>query len=288
MEGITSADVEDRPIDEKFRKQEVELALKLLRSSVAHSEKENLLISPLSIQLALAMTANGGVGQTEEEMESLLGGEIPLEQLNGYLHTYSDFLKSGKNSRLHIANSIWFRDDEGRLEVNRDFLETNSNYYGAQAYKAPFDEQTVKDINQWVKEQTDGMIDSIVEEISTDTMLYLINALSFDGKWEKLYNASDIWDGRFHSLSGKARPVEMMSSKEWCYLKGENVTGFIKDYKGGDYGFAALLPGEGMDIYEYVNSLQPQELMTILKETEEDSRSSISRSTERRLMVSAI
>lgn len=266
MEGIEAGSVSERQADDKFIGSQMNLAVKLFQESARGSEQNsNILISPLSIQLALAMTANGADGETKAEMEKLLGSEIPLEELNEYLHSYVESLPSEKKYKLEIANSIWFRDDESRLNVEKDFLQTNADYYGAQAYKSAFDNQTLKDINNWVDEHTDGMIDKILDDIDPDTVMYLINALVFDAEWKKTYELSDIYDGKFNAITGAKQDVEMMVSGENLYLDDGKATGFIKPYKDDKYSFAALLPNEGTDIYEYIAGLSDEGLKNTLQ-----------------------
>ncbi len=265
MEGVSAAAVSGKAADDSFIRSQMRLSVELFQSSVLESKDKNVLISPLSVQLALAMTANGAAGKTREEMEQVLGGEIPIGELNEYLYSYVQSLPSEDKYKLEIANSIWFRDQKERLTVEKDFLQKNADYYGAQAYKSPFDNQTVNDINSWVKNHTDGMIDKIIEEIGSDTVMYLINALVFDAEWENIYDKSAILDGTFTAISGDKRTVEMMSSKENSYLDDGKATGFIKDYKGGKYSFAALLPNEGVDIYEYMAGLTGEGLLSTLE-----------------------
>lgn len=140
MEGVQPNTVTGKAADDAFAQSQMRLAVELFQSSVLESKDENVLISPLSIQLALAMTANGADGNTKAEMEALLGGEISLEDLNEYLYSYVNNLPSAEKYKLQIANSIWFRDDEGRLQVEKDFLQKNADYYRAQAYKAAYAE----------------------------------------------------------------------------------------------------------------------------------------------------
>ena len=266
MKGVKTHSVSERQADNKFICSQMSLALKLFQESTKESEQNsNILISPLSIQLALAMTANGADGKTKAEMEKLLGGEIPLEELNEYLHSYVESLPSEKKYKLEIANSIWFRDDENRLNVRKDFLQTNADYYGAQAYKSAFDNQTLKDINNWVDEHTDGMIDKILDDIDPDTVMYLINALVFDAEWKKTYELSDIHDGKFNAITGTKQDVKMMESGENLYLDDGKATGFIKPYKDDKYSFAALLPNEGTDIYDYIAGLTDEGLKNTLQ-----------------------
>ncbi len=264
MEGVSANTVAGKAADDIYISSQMNLAVKLFQASVGESENENVLISPLSIQLALAMTTNGADGETLAEMEALLGGEIPLEELNEYLYAYVKNLPSAEKYKLQIANSIWFRDDEGRLQVEQDFLQKNADYYGAQAYKAAFDDQTLKDINSWVKNHTDGMINSILDEISEDAVMYLINALVFDAEWQNVYDKSDVYQGKFTNIGGTEKSVDMMHSEETVYLKDENATGFMKPYSGGKYSFAALLPNEGVDIYEYIAGLTSEDLIATL------------------------
>lgn len=265
MEGIKAKTVSGKMANDDFISSQMRLSVDLFRSSVLEGKDKNVLISPLSVQLALAMTANGASGETREKMEKLLGGDISIENLNGYLYLYVKTLPSDNKYKLEIANSIWFRDDENRLTVEKNFLQTNANYYGAQAYKSPFDAQTLKDINNWVGEHTDGMIDEIIKEIDPDTVMYLINALVFDAEWKNVYEKSDIYDGFFTAISGDKRAVKMMNSEESKYLDDGKATGFIKDYKDSKYSFAALLPGEDVDIYEYIAGLTGESLLNTLK-----------------------
>ena len=264
MEGVQANTVTGKAADDAFVQSQMRLAVELFQSSVLESKDENVLISPLSIQLALAMTANGADGNTKAEMEALLGGEISLEDLNEYLYSYVNNLPSAEKYKLQIANSIWFRDDEGRLQVEKGFLQKNADYYGAQAYKAVFDDQTLKDINNWVKDHTDGMIDSILDQIDEDAVMYLINALVFDAEWQHVYDKSDVYKGKFTNIGGTEQQVDMMHSEETVYLQDENAIGFMKPYSGSKYNFAVLLPNEGVDIYEYIAGLTGESLMETL------------------------
>ena len=264
LKGINANKVAGKASDDDFSQSQMRLAVDMFKSSVLESKNENVLISPLSVQLALAMTANGADGETKAEMEALLGGKIPLEELNEYLYAYVKNLPSEDKFKLQIANSIWFRDDEGRLQVEQDFLQKNADYYGAQVYKDAFDEQTLKDINNWVKEHTDGMIDKILEEIDPDTVMYLINALVFDAEWEHVYDKSDVYKGKFTNISGTEKQIDMMHSEESIYLQDKKATGFMKSYSGGKYSFAALLPNEGVDIYDYIADLTGESLTKTL------------------------
>lgn len=261
MSGVVPRQMESAKPDERFAAAQMGFAVELFKEAAAESEGENVLVSPLSVQLALAMTTNGANGETLAEMEAVLG--LPADELNRYLRGYTDGLPSGDKAKLSIANSVWFRDGGG-FTVNRDFLQTNADWYGAAAYASPFDSRTVKDINNWVKKNTDGMIDSIINEIGKQTVMYLINAIAFDGEWAEPYTDSAVRDGTFTAISGEVRDAEMMYSVEGQYLDDGSASGFVKPYAGGQYAFAVLLPNEGVELYDYIGTLTAEGLRETL------------------------
>ena len=241
----------------------IDFAVRLFRNCMTMDE--NVMISPTSVLYALAMTANGADGETLAQMEQILG--IPVNELNGYLHAYRESLPSDEKCKLSLANSIWFKDDES-FKVNSDFLQLVADYYGASVYKAPFDDKTLKAINSWVKEQTDGMIENILNEIPLLTVMYLINAMAFDAEWKDIYKERQVRPGTFTAISGAKRDVKMMYCEEYAYLDDGSATGFVKNYAGGRYAFAALLPNEGVPIDEYVSALTGQRLAYTLSNSQ--------------------
>lgn len=265
MENIKAAKHDTIKADDKFKEAYSDFSVELFKKSF--SDNQNTLISPLSVTLALAMTANGANGQTKSEMETLLGKDIPLEQLNSYLCGLTDELTSDDGFTLCTANSIWFRDDE-RLKIENDFLQTNADYYKAAAFKRPFDSSTCEEINKWVSDNTDGMVDKILDEIPYEAVMYLINAISFDAEWESEYYEHQVRYADFTDANGNKTDVRMMSSDEHTYLYGKNCTGFMKNYKGSEYSFAALLPDKDMNISDFISSLSGAELNRILSNAE--------------------
>ena len=266
MDGVSPNRVSERRVDTAFANSMSNFSIELFKESI--TDRENSLISPLSVALALAMTANGAANETLVQMEKLLGGDIPLAELNEYLHTFAKGLPNAEKSKLHIANSIWVRDNKDRLQVKPDFLQRNADYYDASAYKSAFDSQTVNDINKWVKSNTDGMIDKILNTIDESHIMYLINAVAFDAEWQDIYKESAISNGEFTDINGANQNVDFMHSIENKYLDDGRAIGFIKPYADG-YSFAALLPNEGISIEEYIKSLSGGGFLSIIKSSQE-------------------
>lgn len=236
-----------------------DFAIRLFKAS--EKSGENTLISPLSVLCALAMTANGAKEETLEQMEAVLG--MTTEELNLYLYSYIKNLPRGEKYKLSLANSIWFTEDE-HFAVNQDFLQINADYYGADIYKTPFNNQTCKDINNWVKQKTDEMIPKILDQVPPEAVMYLVNALAFEAEWSHIYEKDKVKDGKFTKENGTKQDVEFMYGSEKTYLEDEKATGFMKYYEGSKYAFAAMLPNEGVSVSDYIASLNGESLSTLL------------------------
>ena len=236
-----------------------DFGVRLFKTSM--EEGKNTLISPLSVLYALAMTANGADGATLTQMKKVLGMDV--DKLNSYMLAYLDLLPESKDYKMSLANSIWFKDDPN-FAVEQSSLQINADYYGAGAYKAAFDEGTRNDINNWVKEHTDGMIPEIIDEIPDEAIMYLVNALAFDAKWADEYEEHQIREGSFTMEDGTRQDVDMMHSEEYTYLEDDLATGFIKYYKDRKYAFVAMLPNEGVTVSQYVDSLTGEHLRELL------------------------
>lgn len=259
MDGVTPNQVKSLDSLDSQNVAVTDFALRLMTAT--EESGENTLLSPLSVIAALAMTANGAKGTTLSEMESVLG--LSRDELNLYLYTYLNSLPQGDKYKLSVANSIWFTDDD-KFTVNNAFLQKNADYYGAEIYKTKFNDQTKRDINNWVRKETDGMIPKILERVPEDAIMYLINALAFEAEWTSIYEHDQVRDGTFTKEDGTKQSAKLMYCDEYGYLEDENAQGFIKYYKGRKYAFAALLPNEGTTITEYLSTLSGEKLNAML------------------------
>lgn len=223
-------------------------------------EGGNVLVSPTSVYLALAMTLNGAKGDTlESMMDALSAGSIPLSLFNEESRNWVSLLgeKSDK-TKVSVANSIWFRKD---YPVRRDFLVTNANFYNAGAMGMDFSDPKAADaINNWVKENTQGAIDKMVEEIREDTMLYLINAVYFKSDWKEPFLTEDTGKAFFSGAKGSVETDFMHRNGDMTFLEGEGYEGVLLPYVSDQYEFFALLPEEGLEKEEWINRWEGTEL----------------------------
>ena len=229
-------------------------------------ENGNLLMSPLSLIEVLGMVSEGAGGETRSQLENLFG--YNTNAVSQHMRFLENNLPSSKDSKLEIANSIWIRDTEA-LQVQEDFLQRVKGYYDAAVFRAAFDDSTVKDINQWCADNTDGMIAEILERIEPLQMMFLINAICFDAKWAEPYKKSDVFDGRFTLEDGSETEVSYMGSEEYGFLSDEDTTGFLRPYKEG-YSFAALLPAEGLTMAEYLAAFGGSKLENLLQNKKDE------------------
>lgn len=239
-------------------------SVELFRRSVQGGE--NVLVSPLSVLMALAMTANGADGETLTQMETVFG--CPISELNPYFQSYLARLSSEEMEALRLANGIWFRDSQD-FTVSQSFLQANANYYGASAYQAAFDEATCREINRWVQEHTDNLIEKLLDQMPADAVMCLANALAFNASWEEPYEETQVQPGEFTTAFGQAQSVTMLYSEEDAYLENEEFTGFLKYYEGGAYAFAGLLPREGGSLGQSLDGLTGEKLQTMLEELQQ-------------------
>lgn len=241
--------------------------LELLKGCLAENNGGNTLVSPLSVLCALSMAANGAGGETLAQMEAAFG--MGQKELREYLAAYCAALPNGDKYKVHVANSLWVK--EGEVEIGKPFLQDCIDYFDVQAYAAPFDRSTLEDVNGWVEEHTGGMIPEILREINPMSVLYLVNALSFDAEWQSPYYDNEVLERQFTQEDGTKSLADFLCRYEYLYLEDGDAVGFMKPYAGpeGDlagatYAFAALLPPEGQGVQEYLGSLTGEKLHGIL------------------------
>lgn len=219
-------------------------------------EEGNVLVSPTSVYLALAMTLNGAKGETLDAMKGTLFAEkIPHDLFNEESRNWVSLLREeSEKTKVSVANSIWFRKD---YPVHKDFLQMNGKYYNAGAMGMDFsDPKAASVINEWVKANTQGAIEKIVEEIRADTMLYLINAVYFKSDWKEPFLSADTNKGLFQGTKGNVEIDFMHRTGDMTFLKGEGYEGVLLPYESPQYAFFAILPLEGMKKSEWLTRLE--------------------------------
>lgn len=206
----------------------------------------NIFISPVSIALALAMTAGGADGETLAKMRQALNvagiEEDALKKEN--LKIIRGLKKEDQKVILSIANSIWLRES---MEFKKKFKSDTRKYFLAEVFPIT----TVDKINSWVSDETRGKITRIINSISRDDIAYLINAIYFKGTWKKEFDPKKTVKKDFHAPGGTVRSVDMMKRKDsFPYLEGEGFKGVVLPYTDEKTVMVLLLPDEDSDLKE--------------------------------------
>ena len=235
-------------------------------------DDENTIVSPQSLYFALGMTINGANGDTQQELINTLCKGSDLQEFNDNI---SALINQTDTKTCNIANSIWLKDVQD-LSLNSEFKKSSEEYFKSEIYTKKFDGKFVDTVNKWVSKNTDGMIDTILNEVpSEDTMMYLINAICFDAKWNDKYDDIQINEnGKFTNSKGDIQDVVMLNSTEDTYLCDEQSTGFLKYYLGGKYAFMGILPNEDVSINDYMESLTGDSFINLYRS--KISRNSVS------------
>jgi serpin B len=213
----------------------------------AEAEKgTNMMISPLSVSQALAMTYNGANGETKAAMEEALRvAGIDRDELNELNKTLVDaLLNHDPKVVLEIANSIWYRND---FTVLPDFIQRNQTYYGAEVSSLDFSDPGSKDvINGWVDEKTHGKISEIVKEINPESFMFLINAIYFKGTWTYEFAKKNTRESQFYLEDGSSVPVEMMNQEmDLNTFQTDVFTSVELPYGKGNWRMFLFLPKDG-------------------------------------------
>ena len=259
-----AANVDSTPISDDTRAAAADFGVRLL---AANAGEENALVSPVSVLLALGMAELGAGGQTLTQMEQATG--LSRAALADEFAGWAAALPGTAAARTHIANSVWLRDT-GSLTVRPEFLQENADRFGAQVYRAAFDGSTLRDVNRWVKQHTDGQIEKMLSEIPENTQLILLNALSFDAEWTDIYDTDQVRGGTFTTADGSERDVKFLRSSEYSYLSGAGAAGVMKSYAGGAYAFAALLPDEGKTPADVLAALDGETWLSMLENASDE------------------
>ncbi len=202
---------------------------------------DNVMVSPASLLFALEMAGAGANGDTLDEMSNVMVPGATNEEALGFASDYYKYLNG--TDEMKISNGI-FMNSKFDGHFYSDYLDYINDKFDAQTDIRKFDDDAVDFINAWVNESTDGMIPSIVSSLDPDLdMAVIVNAIAFNGEWEDKYEGEDIKeDYIFTNASGEDEKVTMLHSMEGTFFETDKATGFIKEYKDGDYAFVAILP----------------------------------------------
>ncbi|MDD3858878.1 MAG: serpin family protein [Bacteroidales bacterium] len=236
-----------------------EFSLGLLQKVSEASPDENFMISPLSVDYALAMTTNGAKNNTLDQMLTTLGFEgFEIEEFNEFFHLLMDeIVDLDSKVTLSIANSVWYRNS---YTILQSFLDINQEYYDAHIASLNFDSpDAVTTINNWVSNNTNDKIPEIIDNIPADAIMYLINAVYFYGQWKYEFDESQTQQGDFYISDDNSIQTDMMKMEAGLkYYNDASVSVVELPYGRGNFVMDIILPSSELDPAQVIASLNQQ------------------------------
>ena len=217
---------------------------------------ESQVLSPLSITYALGLLNNGAAGETQKEINQVLGfGEAGAAAINQFCRKIkNESAALDELTKVMIANTIFFNQNKGYVLFD-DFLQKANEYYDASPEIRPFDDgKTIDAINQWAGDHTEQMIQKVLDDQSfdPDAVSYLLNAIYFKGAWTLKFDKNNTYDEPF---DGRESIPMMHMTNNIPYYNAADYQVLVLPYGNQSYQMNIILPHEGKTIEEVLNQI---------------------------------
>jgi len=233
----------------------------LLRELAATHRDSNLFISPASIAVALAMTANGAQGATRDAILKTLHAEgqsglKDIDAFNAANHALVAEIGKATSVQLSMANALWLQQG---FPVEPSFDQVLEKDYSAQAENVDFrNPATLEIINGWVAKQTGDRIPKLLDQIDPSTLVMLTNAVAFKGKWTLPFDPKATQPHDFNSADGKVLAVPMMKhTAEYAYAGANGLEAIRLPYTDGSFAMYVVLPKDAARMQSFIDQLTP-------------------------------
>jgi len=235
-------------------------AFRLLNEVAASEAKPNVVLSPLSASFALGMLLNGAADQTWTEMRDALALEgLEQSEINaGYASLIELLVDLDPRVRFDIANSVWLREG---FPFEPAFADSVRSRFDATVQTLDFAQPAaLSTINGWVEDATEGRIERMIDEITPDDVLFLMNAIYFKGDWRAPFDPERTSSAAFRTASGQPVMVPMMSMEDQPLRFADMPDGtkvLEMPYGGDAYAMDFVLPPDGVPAAELAATLDP-------------------------------
>ena len=242
----------------EFAKKNNDFTFNLYRAvNDAQQERKSIVTSPLSVTYVMGMLNDGAAGKTEEEITSVLGfGAGDKAAVNAYCQALIQQAPLADPSvTLQIANIVAADED---VVLEDTYKQNMSDYYEADVASLDFSEPASLDyLNGWCNDKTEGMIPKIIDELSPEAKLVLMNAICFKATWTEKFDEQDTKEETFTKADGTAATVPMMYRNALIQYGANDVFSSVcLPFGSGDkYRMYVLLPSEGKSVDDVVNVL---------------------------------
>ena len=218
---------------------------------------DNVFVSPLSVSFSLGMAMNGASAATLDQMRATLGfGTTELAEINnGYRGLIALEAGLDPSTTFQIANSVWYRQG---FPFQTSFIDQVREAFDAAVNASPFDAATVTAVNQWVNDKTNGKIPKILESISGDDVMFLINAIYFKGSWGEQFDPRLTVQSPFAAKDGgQTVPMMNRSAGSGTIRLSRSAEATVGELSYGNSAFVMtiVMPNEGGSIDQFAATL---------------------------------
>ena len=220
--------------------------------------EKSQIVSPISITYALGMLNNGATGQTQAEINKVLGfSETGAQGINDFCHKMLTEAPSlDKLTKVMIANTIYMNKG---YQLKADFISKAKAYYDAEPETRDFYDGKTRDvINKWGNDHTEGMIPEVLKEDEFDpsAVSYLLNAIYFKGAWAEKFDKGNTQEETFKCSGAETKTVPMMHQEhEFNYTENDDCQVLRLPYGNNAYSMTIFLPKEGKSISDVLYTL---------------------------------
>jgi serpin B len=231
--------------------------LDLVRRMAAEDMRPNVVLSPISASMALGMTLNGTDSTTFDAMRSALGFDMLTQaDINATYRTLIDLLTGlDPEVRFEIANAIWANES---VPFHDTFFQAVAAAFDASAESRDFgDPATLDAINDWVRESTGGLIDSIVDSLAPDLVMLLVNAIYLDAAWTVQFDPEDTYEAPFTRADDSSVLVDMMSLSQVTlpFASTSDYDAVELPYGGQAFSMVVIVPTGGVTVRDFLEGL---------------------------------
>ena len=221
------------------------------------TSQKSEIVSPISITYALGMLNNGAAGETQAEINKVLGfGETGADGINAFCRKMlTEAPKLDKLTKVMIANNIYMNKD---YELKPDFISKAKTFYDATPETRDFHDGKTRDvINKWCSDHTEGMIPEVLkkDEFDPDAVSYLLNAIYFKGAWSEKFDKGNTKNELFHGYNGDTQVPMMHQEHEFSYRESDDCQALCLPYGNNAYSMTILLPKEGKTVSDVLSTL---------------------------------
>ena len=219
---------------------------------------QNLVASPFSVSQCLALLLPG-VGKADGAMiAKRLHLPASASDAAEGIHNLNARLSNSPNGEVVVANSLWTGPGYRLTATHKNAVEQQ---FGAEAFSLPSTGAPgVQAVNAWIKAKTKGRIPSLLEQLSAATSAVLVNAVSFDAKWQTPFKTGLTANRPFRVPSREMRVPTMAAKYRMEYGKGAGFQLVRLSYASGSYAMLVMLPEPGRDPVDLLKTLNLSDL----------------------------